>query len=284
MADASRALGEAGRRMRIGWLSTGRDQAASNLLSDVVGRAQRDGLPLDIGAVFCDRERGESRESDSFLDLVERLDYPAVTLSSAASWAEAQSQGVTREAWRNEYHRGVADLLVPYNLGVLVMAGYMLITSPAMCRKWAILNLHPALPSGPAGTWQQVIWRLLEDEAVETGAMIHLATAELDRGPVVSYFRFSLRGPDWDPLWGRFREKRATMDVAAIAAAEGEDEPLFAAVRRYGEVREIPLLYQTLRQFTEGKLNTASGCVFAESARLPLDLSEQVEADLEAGR
>ena len=47
--------------MKIGWLSTGRDQAASNLLSDIVARAQQDGVELDIAAVFCDRERGERR-------------------------------------------------------------------------------------------------------------------------------------------------------------------------------------------------------------------------------
>jgi phosphoribosylglycinamide formyltransferase-1 len=268
--------------MRIGWLSTGRDQAAANLLADVVARAQQDDLPLDIGAVFCDRERGEAPESDRFLDLVARLGLPAVTLPSAASWAAARELGVSRGEWRDEYHRGVADLLVPYRLGVLVMAGYMLVASPAMCRRFAILNLHPALPGGPTGTWQEVIWQLLEEEAAETGAMIHIATAELDRGPVVGYFRFPIHGPEWDPLWAQFREKRRTMSVAEIAAAEGEGEPLFAAVRRQGEVREIPLLYQTLRQFAEGRLNTANGAVFAEAARLPLDLSEQVELEVVA--
>ena len=266
--------------MRIGWLSSGRDQAASNLLADVVARAQRDDVHLEIGAVFSDRERGEGSESDRFLDLVERLGLPLVTLSSAASWAEAQKLGVSRATWRAEYHRGVSDLLVPYSLGVLVMAGYMLISSPALCRKWAILNLHPALPGGPKGTWQQVIWQLLDEEAEETGAMIHLATAQLDRGPVVSTFRFSLRGPDWDPLWRQFRRKRATMSPAEIAAAEGEEEPLFAEIRRRGEPREIPLLYQTLREFAEGRLNTSSGAVFAESTRLPLDLSDLVDAEV----
>ncbi len=266
--------------MRIGWLSSGRDQAASNLLSDVVARAQQDDVPLDIAAVFCDREPGEAPESDQFLRLVERLDLPAVTLSSAASWAEAQKLGVSRAAWREEYHQGVMDLLSGFSLGVLVMAGYMLITSPAMARRFAILNLHPALPSGPTGTWQHVIWQLLEDEAGETGAMIHLATAQLDRGPVVSFNRFSLQGPGWDGLWDQFREKRATMSVAEIAAADGESEPLFAEIRRRGEVREIPLLYQTLRQFAEGQLNTADGCVFAESSRLPLDLTEAVEEEV----
>jgi phosphoribosylglycinamide formyltransferase-1 len=266
--------------VRIGWLSTGRDQAASNLLADVVARAQQDEVPLEIGAVFSDRERGEAAESDRFLDLVERLGLPLVTLSSRASWAEAQRLGVQRSTWREEYHRGVSDLLVPYSLGVLVLAGYMLITSPALCRKFAILNLHPALPGGPKGTWQQVIWQLLEEDATETGAMIHLATAQLDRGPVVGTFRLPLRGPEWDALWRQFREKRETMSVAEIAAVEGEDEPLFAAIRRQGEIREIPLLYQTLRQFAEGRLNTSSGAVFAESTRLPLDLTELVEAEV----
>jgi phosphoribosylglycinamide formyltransferase 1 len=269
--------------VRIGWLSTGRDQAALNLLSDVVGRAQRDGVSLDIGAVFSDREREEAAESDRFLDLVERLDIPLVTLSSAASWAAAQKLGVGRAEWRNEYHRGVMDLLVPYRLGVLVMAGYMLVVSPAMCRRYALLNLHPALPGGPTGTWQEVIWRLLEDKARETGAMMHLATPELDRGPVIAYFRFPLHGDDWEPLWRQFREKRKNMSVAEIAAAEGEHEPLFAEIRCRGEVREIPLLYHTLRLFAEGRLNTSGGSVFAEATRLPLDLTDVVEQEVAKG-
>jgi phosphoribosylglycinamide formyltransferase-1 len=266
--------------VRIGWLSSGHDQAACNLLSDIVARAQQDDIPLDIAAAFCDRERGESPESERFLDLVERLDIPLVALSSAQSWAAAQKESVSRVTWREEYHCAVMDLLVPYRLGVLVMAGYMLITSPDMCRRYAILNLHPALPGGPTGTWQKVIWHLLEEEAAETGAMMHLATAQLDRGPVIGYFRLPLRGDDWTGLWAQFREKRKSMSVAEIAAAEGEDEPLFAEIRRRGEVREIPLLYQTLRLFAEGHLNTAAGAVFAESARLPMDLSELVDAEV----
>ncbi|MEI6727580.1 MAG: phosphoribosylglycinamide formyltransferase, partial [Actinomycetes bacterium] len=118
------------------------------------------------------------------------------------------------------------------------------------------------------------------DEAAETGAMMHLATAQLDRGPVIGYFRLPLRGDDWTDLWAQFREKRKTMSVAEIAAAEGEDEPLFAEIRRRGEVREIPLLYQTLRLFAEGHLNTAAGAVFAESARLPMDLTELVDEEV----
>ncbi len=97
---------------------------------------------------------------------------------------------------------------------------------------------------------------------------------------MVSYFRFSLRGDDWEPLWRQFREKRRTMSVAEIAAAEGEGEPLFAEIRRRGEVREIPLLYHTLRLFAEGRLNTSNGAVFAEAVRLPLDLTEPVEEEV----
>ncbi len=266
--------------MRIGWLSTGRDKAACNLLSDVVMRAREDRIELDIAAVFCDREAGESRESDKFLQLAGELGIPKVTLSSAASWTAAREAGIDRAAWRDHYHREVMALLAPLGLGVLVMAGYMLIVSPAMCREYALLNLHPALPGGPTGTWQEVIWQLLEGEAAETGAMIHLATAELDRGPVISCFRFGITGAQWVALWEEFRVKRATRSVAEIAASEGEAEPLFAEIRRVGEVREIPLLYQTLRQFAEGQLNTSCGAVFAEAVRLPLDLTDLVEEEV----
>ena len=150
--------------------------------------------------MFCDRERGEAPESDQFLDLVERLDLPAGHALQQAELGRGAEARRDRSAWRDEYHAAVVDLLKPYGLGVLVMAGYMLIPGPTMGRRYPILNLHPALPGGPTGTWQEVIWRLLEEEADETGAMIHIATAQLDRGPVVSYFRLPLRGDDWDPL------------------------------------------------------------------------------------
>jgi phosphoribosylglycinamide formyltransferase-1 len=267
--------------VRIGWLSTGRDAAACNLLADIVGRAQQDELPLEVGVVFCDRERGESPESDRFLDLTQRLGYETVTLSSAKSWREADS---SRPQWRSAYHEQVMKLLRPYNLGVLVLAGYMLITSPAMCRRYAILNLHPALPDGPIGVWQDVIWELLGTGAAQTGAMVNLVTPQLDRGPVISYDVFPITGGAYDRLWGQFRAKLKTAGLDEIRATEGESEPLFAAIRSEGERREIPLLYQTIKQFVHGRLHTAGGAVFGEAIRLPLDLTAEVTAELQARR
>ena len=66
-----------------------------------------------------------------------------------------------------------------------------------------------------------------------------------------------------------------------IRAAEGETEPLFAAVRSEGEQREIPLLYRTIKQFAQGRLHTAGGAVFGEALRLPLDLTAEVSAELQ---
>jgi phosphoribosylglycinamide formyltransferase-1 len=263
--------------MRVGWLSTGRDAAACSLLADIVARAQADDLALEIGVVFCDRERDESAESDRFLDLAGRLGLATVALSSAQARQAAAAAG---RPWRARFHEEVMALLRPFDVEVLVLAGYMLITSPAMCRRHALLNLHPALPGGPTGSWQEVVWKLLGKGATRTGAMVHLATPQLDRGPVVAYDAFDISGGDFAPLWEQFRAKLATSSLEEIVAAEGEREPLFAAVRALGEAREIPLLYQTLKQFALGQLRTTNGAVFSESARLPLDLSEDVDAEL----
>jgi phosphoribosylglycinamide formyltransferase-1 len=280
--------------VRIGWLSSGRDDAASTLLSEVVRRARRDGIELDIAVVFCDRERGEQPESDAFLDLVSDLGLPAATLSSAASWQAWRERRDTldkrrfanraaiREAWRGAFHDEVTGLLDPYDLDLLILAGYMLITSADMCVRFAILNLHPALPGGPQGTWQQVIWRLLADEADETGAMVHLATAELDSGPVVAYCSFPIVGLRWDRLWHAFRRRRDELGLDDLAAAEGERQPLFAEVRRQGERREIPLLYRTIREFAEEHLVVRAGEVVGVTVEAPLLLTPEVEAELAA--
>jgi phosphoribosylglycinamide formyltransferase-1 len=280
--------------VRIGWLSSGRDPAARDLLSETVRRAWRDGVALEIACVFCDRAPGEHPESDRFLELVNKLGYPAVTLSSARSWKEWWDVDTTpghgegahkhdvREAWRDAFHFIVSEQLRPFELDLLVLAGYMLVISPDMCERHAMINLHPALPGGPTGTWQEVIWELLRTDAHETGALINLVTSELDRGPVLSYCSFPIAGGAFDPLWMQFRRKRERRGIGAISIDEGEREPLFAEIRRLGTVREIPLLYQTVRQVVEGRLVVADKEVRAVYDDLPLDLTDEVEADLRA--
>lgn len=279
---------------RIGWLSTGRDPAARNLLAEVVGRAARAGLPLNVALVFCDRERGEHAQSDAFLDLVDDLGLPAVTLSSTASWRSARAAGGDRASWRARFHDEVMRSLAPHRLDLLVLAGYMLVVSPAMCARYAMLNLHPALPGGPTGMWQEVIWELLRTGADETGALVNLVTPELDRGPVVAFDRFPIRGGAFDPLWAAFAEKVAARGLPAIMEREGEAEPLFALVRRTGEAREIPLLYATVAQFVSGRLCAGRGRVTSpgttgaggtgagSAAGLPLDLTEEVDREVGA--
>ena len=112
--------------------------------------------------------------------------------------------------------------------------------------------------------------------------MIHLVTSELDRGPVLSYCSFPIVGGDFDPLWMQFRRKRERRGLGAVSIDEGEREPLFAEVRRRGAMREIPLLYQTVRQVVEGRLAVADRRCAAVYDDLPLDLTAEVEADLRA--
>lgn len=249
-------------------------------------RAARDRLALHIALVFCDRERGESADSDAFLDLAGDLDLPVATLSSTASWeafrsGAPQTTDVDRVAWRAAFHEEALRLLEPHRLDVLVLAGYMLIVSPTMCARHAMLNLHPALPGGPTGSWQQVIWELLRRDATETGAMIHLVTPELDRGPVVAFDRFPIRGGAFDPLWEAFGTKLAATGLDTIIEEEGEAEPLFALIRSTGEAREIPLLYRTVAQFVRGRLRAAHGHVLS-TTRLPMDLTAEVDAEVVA--
>ena len=112
-----------------------------------------------------------------------------------------------------------------------MLAGYMLVLSPRLCERLLCLNLHPAVPGGPQGTWRQVMWQLMANGAREAGAMMHLVTPVLDKGPPVTFFHFPLQGPSFDPLWQAFREKRNLFSLEDIRAREGDQEPLFAHLR-----------------------------------------------------
>src|SRR5262249_47475177 len=232
-----------------GWFATARTLGGSSAKLFAAGlRAIEEGLEARIEFVFSNREPGEAESSDEFFAAVREAGVPLITLSNNRYRREhggkVSRDGEPLPAWRREYDAAVAERLAKYEWDLGVLAGYMLIFTDVVCRRWPLINLHPALPGGPVGTWQNVIWELIEEKAKESGAQWFLATTELDRGPTISFCRYSLGGGDLAGLWG----SEGTRRIGDLRA-EGEANALFKAIRARGVVREIPLLVETLKAF-----------------------------------
>lgn len=263
----------------FGWFSSGRDQAAIDLFTTVCDRLADGFIPGRMAYVFCDRAPGETAASDRFLAAVRNRNVPLVTVSSAELRALIRQRPPHLEAFREAFDAMVIDRLQDYAAEVAVLAGYMLIASPRLCRAFLCLNLHPAVPGGPKGTWQEVMWQIMAARLREAGGMMHLATPELDEGPPVTCFRLPLTGPEFEPLWADFTRKRQQLGLAQIQAREGEAEPLFAKIRQEELRREFPLLLLTLKNLATGRLRLSRDGVHAQGRLLPqgLDLSPEVE-------
>jgi phosphoribosylglycinamide formyltransferase-1 len=246
----------------MGWFSTGRDEAARELLQMVYENISSGVIPGRIGYVFCSRRPGETLESDRFIELAKTLDIKVIFVSSSAF--DPHLRLASPEIWRAKYHEEVMNRVQQYGAEVIVLAGYMLIVSPEMCRRYTMINLHPAEPGGPKGTWQEVIWQLIENRASETGVMMHLVTEELDEGPPITYCTFPIRGGSFAPLWDDLENKLAKESMAHIIQEEGEENPLFMEIRRQGVRREIPLIIFTLKALAEGRLRVTEGKVINE--------------------
>ncbi|UCE37588.1 MAG: formyl transferase [Thermoplasmata archaeon] len=262
---------------RLGWFSSGRDEAARELLSVVWDSIQSRFISVEFAFVFSNRERGQDSESDAFFDLVERYGIPLVCYSSKKFEPEIRKRNI--EDWRLAYDREVIKNLENYNPDLSVLAGYMLITGPEICNKYTMINLHPAEPGGPTGTWQEVIWKLISEKANRTGVMMHHVTEILDRGPPITYCTFPIRGGKFDSLWQDMENKLKNKSLEYIMNEEGEGQPLFAEIRAEGVKRELPLIIQTIKEFAEGRVKIEDGEIIAEGKAISgaYDLSEKIE-------
>jgi len=273
---------------RIGWFSTGRDEEARELFRYVLKEIDNGTINAEIACVFCSRCRGEDPESDAFIKLVEESAVEVICLSSHSFRPELRKAGIRKSSnvgtpsenllqWRNEYDAEVFPLIEPFGAQVGVLAGYMLITGN-LCVKLPLINLHPALPGGPKGTWQEVMWQLIEQRADRTGAMMHLVTPELDEGPPLAWAEVDLRGGRLDRLWEDMERKLEQNTLNDVIEMEGEKEPLFAEIRRRQFELEIPLLIMTLRELAAGRLTVEGVDIRFNGERLTkgLCLTEQV--------
>jgi len=254
--------------MRIGWFSTGRGEGSRGLLAAALDAIDEGRLDAGIEFVFCNRERGQHEGTDRFLDMAEARGIRLVTLSS-----QAFRRAHGRRPWaelREAFDRAAMEKLGGLSADVSVGAGYMLL-APVLCRHYTMINLHPALPGGPIGMWQSVVWELIDARSAESGVMVNVMIPEMDAGPVISFCRYALRGPGFDEGWAALGDRTS----ADVKGQKGEDHPLFGAIRSAALVRERPFLVETLRAISAGRIDLERS-----GEAEPLDLTPEVDAVL----
>ena len=269
----------------IGWFSTARGATSRLLLKEACEAMQRGEIKARIAYVFCNRERGEAEDTDLFLDQVLSCGIPLIACSSTR-YRDAQGgkgpgfDGRVFSEWRRAYDQEVLKRLEGRRSDLNLLAGYMLVMTEPLCRRVSAVNLHPAAPGGPIGTWQQVIWQLIEAKAKQSGVYMHVVAPELDLGPVVTYCTFPIAGGRFDALWSRARE----IGLADLQK-EGEQQPLFSAIREEGVKREVPLILETLGAFSQRRVSIENGRPVGAGGK-PLagyDLTSEIEARLAKG-
>lgn len=89
---------------------------------------------------------------------------------------------------RDKYTRALIRFLHEHDIGLVAMAGFMTVLSPSMFAPGAyrskVLNTHPSLLPSFKGHW--AVKDALEYGVKVTGCTIHLATEELDNGPILA--------------------------------------------------------------------------------------------------
>lgn len=260
----------------IGWFATGRGSGSYGLLEAMQQAIETGYAPAEIAFVFMSREAAEGEGSDRFSRLVKSYGIPLVQLSYQkfkARYGDDSGNPNTLPSWRLDYDREVMRRLADFKVNLSVLAGYMLVVGPEMCARYDLLNLHPAAPGGPAGTWIDVINRLIQSGADASGVMTHLVTPELDQGPVVSYATFPIRGPVFDPLW----EEIWGLPAESI---KPEEITLFAHIRAHGVLRERPLVTATVKAFAEGRVRITGDKQLVDADGQPLkgyDLTAEID-------
>ncbi|MCI0450313.1 MAG: phosphoribosylglycinamide formyltransferase [Chlorobi bacterium] len=89
-----------------------------------------------------------------------------------------------------EFVKKFLSLLKEFNIGLIVLAGYMKKINPVIIRKFKnkIINIHPALLPSFGGKGMYGIYvheAVLESDAKVTGATVHIVDDKYDSGPIV---------------------------------------------------------------------------------------------------
>ena len=269
----------------IAWLTSARDDAAIRLLEDVLQQNLRPAL------VVCAVGRNTRSRDSQIAQICAAHDLPyerffsepfdCTSIESAlGNIVDDKFCALTLvEFRRRSYDRSLGLIFDRYGCRKILLAGYMRIATPVLSEGGRVLiNLHPAPPHGPTGSWQDVIWSLIAVRANVAGGMLHIVTEKVDRGPVVSYYTTPIDGDELAPLWSEFLAGGG-YDSEQDFRGKPEAIRLFDAIRNKQFIREAPLIILTLQGLLSGALKISSAGLTVDRDFMPrgLSLDEQIE-------
>ena len=181
--------------------------------------------------------RGSNMEAIARACAQQRIEAQIVRViadrADATGIAIAQSMGLpgvvierTRFQNRDEHELAVCDAIDACDAGLIVLAGYMRILSPAFVQRYAgrMLNIHPSLL--PAYKGLHTHRRVIENGELIHGCSVHYVSAELDAGPVICQTRVRVMPDDTEDTL-----------AARVLAGEHEIYPLAIGLIASGRVR-----------------------------------------------
>lgn len=225
--------------LSVGWLSTGNGEGSLGLLEQGIGLHNEKKISIEY--VFTNRNYGEQKGSDKFIEFVKKNKIKIITYSSKDYKSQKQS------SWkdlRNDFDKEVLSKISKYKTDIIIAAGYMLF-SPVICNYFKILNIHPALPNGPNGTWKNVIKDLILTDAQTSGISIHLMTPDLDEGPNISFCEFQIKNELNLNLWKKINRKNEDIETSE----------LFIDIRKKIITHEKALLKKTLEKISNKEID-----------------------------
>ena len=262
--------------LRIAWFATAKGQSSRKLLNAALDTIDAGELDAHIVCVVCNRAPGQSANTDAFLNDARQAGIPLIAQSSG-EWRRAvggkiSDPGKGLAPWRRDFDQHLYQQIIEFSPDVAMLAGYMMVITDVICDRLACVNLHPALPDGPIGTWQEVIHQLIAQQAESSGMVLQRVTTELDRGPTVTWAQYPIRGPGFDELW---------TEHGSDAKSE---TPLFHAIREAGASREPTFILQSLRAIASGQTSLDAEMPSDTEISVGSDITAAVEAEMSRQR
>ncbi len=178
-------------------------------------------------AVFCS---GNGSNFQAIADSIKRGEIPAKIALMVCDNPEAfalqrakteriKSLLVERKNFRSkaEFEAEIIRNLKRENVGLICLAGFMRLVSPAFIKKYPnkILNIHPALLPAFKGT--SGIKDALDYGVKVTGVTVHFVDAEMDHGPIILQQAVKINDDDTEEsLAGRIHQIEHSLYPRAI--------------------------------------------------------------------